>query len=76
MTAEDLDSRVRLSAFHFLDEQTRIHGEVLDRRLMEEGFLFEGARVRLAGRQGIWKPALLPEIPLTITTTYKGPYAD
>ena len=76
MTAESLDARVRLAAFHFLDEQTRIHGEVLPGSLLRAGFPFGGDRVRLMGQPGIWKPAILPEIPLSITTTFEGPYQD
>jgi len=68
MTAEDLDSRVRSRAFQFLEEQTRLHGEILPRPLLASGFEFDGRRVPLIGPQGIFKPAVLPEMPLTITT--------
>lgn len=68
MTAADLDSRVRTQAFQFLTEQTGLRGEVLPRDLLARGFQFEGRRVPLLGPQGIFKPALLPEIPLSITT--------
>jgi putative restriction endonuclease len=64
----DLDHRVRLAAFRFLEEQAQLRGEVLPRELLEQGFVFDGKRVPLAGPAGIWKPALLPEMPLTITT--------
>jgi putative restriction endonuclease len=81
VSAPDLDARVRLRAFEFLEEQTRILGDVLPHRVLKEGFLFEGTRVHLVSRQGIFKPAILPEIPLTITTapTLPGkppPYHD
>ncbi len=68
MTARDLDLRVRLAAFEFLAEQTRIHGDVLPARVLQDGFEFEGQQVRLKGQQGIFKPAILPELPLSITT--------
>src|SRR5690242_9197875 len=64
----DLDHRVRLAAFHFLEEQTQLRGEVLPREILAQGFEFEGQRVRLIGPQGIFKPALLREMPLSITT--------
>ncbi|MFC1678807.1 HNH endonuclease [Elusimicrobiota bacterium] len=67
MTA-DLDHRVRLAAFAFLTEQRQLHGEVLDRTLLQKGFEFDGRRVPLMGPQGIFKPAILPEMPLSITT--------
>jgi len=68
MDAGSVDHRVRLAAFSFLDEQTRINGEVLPYAVLHEGFVFEGRRVPLLGPQGIFKPAVLPEIPLSITT--------
>ena len=57
MSEADLDTRVRTRAFQFLTEQTRPHGEVLPRDLLERGFDFEGRRVPLIGPQGIFKPA-------------------
>ena len=65
----DLDSRVRARAFQFLREQREIHGgEVLPRDVLAKGFEFEGQRVPLIAPQGIFKPAILPEMPLSITT--------
>lgn len=68
MSEADLDTRVRTQAFQFLAEQTRLHGEVVPRDLLERGFDFEGRRVPLIGPQGIFKPALLTEMPISITT--------
>ena len=67
MAISDLDGRIRVAAFEFLAEQTRLHGEVLPRETLSRGFLFNGTRVPLVGPQGIFKPAVT-EIPLTITT--------
>ncbi len=65
----DLDAAVRLRAFDFLTEQRRRFGEAsIPRAVLERGFDFEGVRVPLIGPQGIFKPAILPELPLTITT--------
>ncbi len=47
----DLDARVRVAAFNFLAEQTRLMGEVLPRTLLAQGFAFEGSRVRLLAPQ-------------------------
>ena len=41
-----------------------------------KGFEFSGRRVPLLSQQGIFKPAVLPEIPLSIRTSPKGPYDD
>lgn len=68
MAGEDVDTRLRARVFQFLAEQTRLHGEVLARVLLEAGVEFEGRRVPLVGPQGIFKPAVLPEVPISITT--------
>jgi len=65
---KDLDTRVRLKAFEFLEEKVAVHADALPREVLTAGFEFEGTRVRLLGPQGIFKPAILPEIPLSITT--------
>lgn len=64
------DLSVRMAAFRFLEEQSRIAGEdgALPRRMLQIGFLFEGQRVPLLGPQGIFKPRVLPSVPLSITT--------
>jgi putative restriction endonuclease len=72
----DVDARVRLAAFAWLEEQCRIYGETLPRTVLEKGMFFEGQRIHLISPQGIFKPAILPEIPLTITTSPNSPYND
>ncbi len=81
MSSQDLDNQVRLAAFRFLREATEWRGEVLSREVLSAGFVFEGNRIPLVGPQGIFKPAILPEIPISITTVpvLEGkarPYAD
>lgn len=67
--ANDRDAAVRLRAFDFLSEQRRRFGEAsIPHSILERGFDFEGVRVPLIGPQGIFKPAILPEVPLTIAT--------
>ena len=72
----DIDQRVRIAAFNWLDEQVGIHGDVLPRSLLAKGFIFDGQRVPLVAPQGIFKPRLLSQMPLSITTTPEGPYDD
>lgn len=72
----EFDRAVRLAAFKWLDSQKLIHGDVLPRSLLEKGFVFDGTRVPIVGPQGIFKPKILPKIPLSITTTPGGPYDD
>ncbi|MBN2282390.1 MAG: HNH endonuclease [Deltaproteobacteria bacterium] len=75
-STQDLDRRVRLTAFHWLSEQVNIHGDVLPRSLLARGFVFENQRIPLVSPKGIFKPRILPEYPLSITTTTSGPYDD
>lgn len=67
---DELDQRVRLAAFAFLDSQQRTpSGDLLSRDALIRGFVFDGQRVPLVSpQQGIFKPAILPSIPLSILT--------
>lgn len=71
-----LDARIRMAAFEWLEAQTSRHGDVLPRALLAEGFRIDGVRVPLLGPQGIFKPQVLSEVPLSITTAPLGPYDD
>ena len=71
----DIDLQVRVTAFNWLSEQVNSHGDVLPRRLLEQGFKFEGQLVPLVAPQGIFKPKIL-DLPISITTAPKGPYDD
>ncbi len=68
MDGDERDRRVRLAAFTFLERMVQLHGDVLPIDVLRQGFVFEGQRVPLMGPQGIFKPAVLPELPLSITT--------
>ena len=69
------DSKIRAAAFTWLDGQDLARERVFSRRLLNEGFEFEGWRIRFVGPQGIFKPAAM-QIPLSITTVPSGPYDD
>ena len=75
MFERELDARLRVAAFNWLSNQVLIHGETLPRKVLADGFDYQGRRVPLLGPQGIFKPALM-EIPLSITTSPNGPYDD
>jgi putative restriction endonuclease len=70
------DKRVRLAAFRWLEQQVAQHGDVLARGLLLDGFELDGQRIPLMSQQGIFKPKVLSQIPLSITTTPHGPYGD
>ena len=69
------DERVRTATFEWLAEQVSIHGEVLPRAILAQGFELDRRRVPLLAPQGIFKPAVM-QIPLSITTAPRGPYDD
>ena len=69
MPTDEQDRLVRLAAFQFLDEQRNIWGDVLPWRVIAQGFTFGDRRVPLVSQQGIFKPAVLREVPLSIRTT-------
>jgi putative restriction endonuclease len=64
----DLDTRIRAETFEFLRQQTAVHGEVLPWSVLFHSFTVDGERVPLIGPKGIWRPAVLPEMPLTFNT--------
>ena len=63
-------------AFVWLSEQVSRHGDLLTRDILAKGFLLQGVRVPLVGPQGIFKPEVLQEVPLSITTAPERPYPD
>ena len=71
-----MEQEIRLAAFDWLNEQLLLHGETLPRTLLAQGFSYHGERVTLIGASGIWKPRQFEEIPISITSTVKGPYDD
>ena len=70
------DAGVRNAAFEWLQSQVDSHGDVLPRALLAEGFTLHGHRVPLVGPQGIFKPRVLPDAPLSITTAPSGPEGE
>ena len=76
MGDDEQNARVRKMAFDWLARQTMLHGDVLPRELLSQGFQFERQRVPFVAPLGIFRPAVLPELPLTITTSPNSPYDD
>ena len=71
----DIDLQVRLAAFNWLSEQVNSHGDVLPRKLLEQGFEFQGQRISLISPQGIYRPKNFP-LPIAFHTVPEGPYND
>jgi putative restriction endonuclease len=76
MPDDDRNAQVRLAAFQWLRAQVDLYGDELPRTVLAEGFRYGDMRVPLLGPQGIFKPAILTDAPLSITTAPNGPYAD
>ena len=71
-----MEDQIRQAAFNWLRTQCEIHGDVLPRQVLLDGFPFQGERITLVGASGIWKPRQFQIIPLSITTIFNGPYED
>lgn len=74
---DPIDFAVRYAAFRFLETELEKAGEeTLRFDVLRKGFDFRGSRVPLLGPQGIFKPAVLPHLPLTIATAPPRPGKD
>lgn len=69
---DDLDRLLRLTAFTWLDDLVRRHGEAVPRSVLEAGFPFQRQMVKVIGPQGIFVPKGM-QIPLSITTAPEKP---
>jgi len=72
LPTSDVDQRVRLAAFTFLDRLRQSHEETLPYAPLIAGFEFDGRRLALLAPQGISKPAVLT-LPLSISTAPPSP---
>lgn len=72
-----LDAQVRIAAFRWLREQVDRRGdEALPAAELRRGFKYGDRLVPLMSQQGIFKPAILPSLPLSIMTSINSPYDD
>jgi len=69
----DRNALIRTRVFQYLDRLRERHGEALAWEDLFHRFEFEGERVPLLGPQGIFKPAILTDAPLSITTAPERP---
>ncbi len=68
MDARQLDSQVRTAAFSFLEAASVKFGDVVPWATLTKEFVFRGTVVPLIGASGIWKPRVLSEMPISIST--------
>jgi len=71
-----MEDEIRAAAFQWIRTQYEVHGGAIPRPLLELGFEHMGRRVTLVGPAGIWKPRQFDTVPLSITSTFQGPYDD
>lgn len=71
----NFEQNARLRAFDWINEQLELYGEVLPYSLLKGGFIFQDEVIHLVSQRGIFKPSQF-SIPLTITSSPKGPYKD
>ena len=69
----EIESKIRVKAFEFLQLSVDRYGEVLPWGILTKGFSFQGITVPLIGASGIWKPRVLNSIPISITTAPPNP---
>lgn len=70
-----MDTPIRTAAFEWLSKMTLLHGDVIERSVLQNGFEYQGKRITLLGPQGIWKPESMA-LPISITSVPNGPYKD
>ncbi len=72
VSASTRDTQVRLAAFAFLDDLRVRYRDIVPHKVLARGFDFQGTRMPLLSRQGIFKPKIL-ELPLTFATAPEKP---
>lgn len=70
------DESIRVAVFRWLREQMQLWQDVLPIGTLRRGFMLDGHVMSLIGPRGIWIPRQLDGVPISITTTWKGPYDD
>jgi hypothetical protein len=64
----DSDMAVRSEGLAHIEVLKGLYGDAIPRQVLVQGFMFQGVRVPLVLPPGIFKPAVLADMPLTITT--------
>lgn len=72
---EQFGIEVRTAAINHVKKLSDIYSDIIPGSELNKGFLYQGEVIYLKSQQGIFKPRQL-ELPLTITTSYNGPYED
>lgn len=70
------DQAVRAAVFSWLREQLSLGQDVIHWSVLKDGFRFHGETIHLVGQRGIWIPRQLSGVPISIRTTFQGPYDD
>jgi len=67
---------IRVKIFNWLNQVAILNDYVLDWRTLTKGFKIDDIPVPLIGAKGIWKPKVLDEYPISITSVEQSIYSD
>jgi hypothetical protein len=73
MPEQSWDTKVRMSAFRWLDEASLAYEAVLPRAVLQKGFELEGQRIPLVAPQGIFSPCGLRRPASIVTVKHSAP---
>jgi putative restriction endonuclease len=72
---EQFEKEVRTAAINHVQRLSSVFADIIPGVELNKGFEYRGEIYHLKSQQGIFKPRQL-DLPLTITTSYDGPYED
>ncbi|MFV1884108.1 MAG: HNH endonuclease [Balneola sp.] len=70
-----LDINIRTAAMNHLNKLKSVYGDIIPHSELRKGFQYFSETIHLISQQGIFKPSQL-DLPLTISSTFNGPYND
>lgn len=73
---DKLSSSIRQSILFWLNFEAQKDDFIMDWKKLTGGFHWNGQPVPLIGAKGIWKPKLIKELPISITSTVNSTYKD
>ena len=73
---DEKSHKIRQAAFDWLQQQAPVNDFIIDWKDLTKGFVYEGNIVPLIGAKGIWKPAIIKEYPISVTSVQESIYDD
>lgn len=72
----ETDAHLRAAVFSWLRQKLDSGQEVIHWSVLKDEFQYQGQTIHLVGQRGIWIPRQLDNVPISIRTTFNGPYSD